>query len=58
MPYLRDLVHDEDVYVRNSMWVDFEGETTGGRTVRFKGVTDLWSHVPLGRTLDRPEHRK
>ena len=39
MPYLRDMVYDTDAYVRNSMWVDFEGETEAG-TVRFKGSTD------------------
>lgn len=39
VPYLRDLVHDEDAYVRNSMWVDFEEATDAG-TVRFKGATD------------------
>lgn len=39
MPYLIDLVHDEDVYVRNSMWVDFKVDTDD-HYVRFKGATD------------------
>jgi len=39
LPYLQDVVHDADAYVRNSLWVDFE-ETVDGETIRFKGATD------------------
>jgi len=39
VPFLADVVHDEDAYVRNSMWVDFEVETDEG-LVWFKGATD------------------
>ena len=39
VPYLRDVIADEDTYVRNSMWIDDTVETPGGE-VRFKGSTD------------------
>lgn len=39
VPYLRDLVHDEDVYVRTSLWIDLEVEADAC-PVRFKGATD------------------
>ena len=40
VPYLRDVVASEDMYIRNSMWIDDTVTTPGGEDLRFKGSTD------------------
>jgi len=39
LPFLQDVVGTDQIYVRNSMWIDFTAEMDG-REVRVKGVTD------------------
>jgi CRISPR-associated exonuclease Cas4 len=39
LPYLRDVIVDEDTYVCNSLWIDFTVETAAGE-LRIKGETD------------------